>query len=108
VCATVAFGMGMDVPGIALIVHWDAAQSLQEYVQQIGRGGRDGTECLCITMYEREFIAKCMKRASRERKLQEVGSLIEVCMCLRKRTGYAVAMYSVSKKHLVLKRQVMQ
>jgi superfamily II DNA helicase RecQ len=38
ICATIAFGLGMELLGVGLIVHWDAATSLQEYVQQIGRG----------------------------------------------------------------------
>jgi ATP-dependent DNA helicase RecQ len=37
VCATIAFGLGMGLPWVGLIVHWDAAKSVQEYVQQIGR-----------------------------------------------------------------------
>ena len=68
VCATVAFGMGMDIEGISLIVHWDAAQSLNEYIQQIGRGGRCGCECLCITMYDRQFMQRCSKRALKNDK----------------------------------------
>ena len=41
VCATpVAFGMGMDLPNIGLVVHWDAADFFVDYVQQTGRAGR--------------------------------------------------------------------
>jgi ATP-dependent DNA helicase RecQ len=53
VCATVAFGMGLDLPDIGLVVHWNAASSFLDFVQQVGRAGRNGEPCLCITMYDR-------------------------------------------------------
>jgi superfamily II DNA/RNA helicase len=58
VCATIAFGLGMDLPNIGLVIHWDVADSLLDYVQQTGRGGRDGSACLCITMYDRVAVQK--------------------------------------------------
>ena len=40
--STVAFGMGMDVPDIRRIVHWQPAEDIETYVQECGRAGRDG------------------------------------------------------------------
>jgi superfamily II DNA or RNA helicase len=65
VCATVAFGMGMDLPNIGLVVHWNAAHSFLDFVQQIGRAGRDGNACMCITMYDR---AECQRQERFDRK----------------------------------------
>jgi ATP-dependent DNA helicase RecQ len=62
-CATVAFGLGMDVSGITLIIHWDAARSLGEYMQQVGRGGRDGSQCLCITMYDNTYMLSAFRKS---------------------------------------------
>lgn len=82
VCATVAFGMGMDFPNITLILHWDAALSLQDFVQQTGRGGRNGNHCLCITFYEPKFMQLALRRARRQpdarRRAQEEESVEEV------------------------------
>jgi superfamily II DNA helicase RecQ len=82
VCATIAFGLGMDLPGVGLIVHWDAATSLQEYVQQIGRGGRCGCKCLCITFYDRAFMKRAMRQAAdirdRTRRQAELVSIQQV------------------------------
>ena len=46
-CATVAFGMGINIAGIGAVVHATVPRSLEEYVQQIGRAGRDGSEAVC-------------------------------------------------------------
>jgi superfamily II DNA helicase RecQ len=67
-CATVAFGMGMDIPDIQLVIHWDAADSFVDFVQQTGRAGRNGKPCICITMYDR---AACQRQQRRVRKCKD-------------------------------------
>ncbi|EFJ41773.1 hypothetical protein VOLCADRAFT_98196 [Volvox carteri f. nagariensis] len=47
VVATVAFGMGVDHPSIGAVVHLQMPRSLEDYVQQAGRAGRDGREARC-------------------------------------------------------------
>jgi ATP-dependent DNA helicase RecQ len=50
--ATSAFGMGIDKPNIRYIVHYQAPGSLEQYVQEIGRAGRDGRPADCILLFD--------------------------------------------------------
>src|SRR5262245_48370858 len=50
--ATSAFGMGIDKPNIRYILHYQAPGSLEQYVQEIGRAGRDGHPAHCILLFD--------------------------------------------------------
>ena len=52
--ATTAFGMGVDVSDIRLVVHFNLPLSVIDYYQQIGRAGRDGEKSRCVLLYARE------------------------------------------------------
>ena len=48
VIATIAFGMGLDCPNVRKIIHIEAPEDVESYLQQTGRAGRDGWSCLAI------------------------------------------------------------
>ncbi len=50
--ATSAFGMGIDVPDIELVIHFNTPISMTDYIQQIGSAGRDGRKARCILFYD--------------------------------------------------------
>ncbi|WP_395538069.1 RecQ family ATP-dependent DNA helicase [Lactiplantibacillus pentosus] len=51
ICATSAFGMGINKADIRLVIHYHLPTTLADYVQEIGRAGRDGQQALAVMLY---------------------------------------------------------
>ncbi|MFK7756450.1 MAG: DNA helicase RecQ [Flavobacteriales bacterium] len=105
VCATIAFGMGIDKSNIRWVIHYNLPKNLESYYQEIGRSGRDGTPAETLLFFSygdaqilRSFIDdsqaddqfKNVQRAKLER-------MLEYCQATSCRTNVVLSYFGEHK-----------
>ncbi|MDY0289507.1 MAG: DNA helicase RecQ [Sphaerochaeta sp.] len=93
ICATVAFGMGIDKSNVRWVVHWNLPKNLEGFYQEIGRAGRDGLPADTVLFYSYADIAQQLRfidNANADRrellvaKLDRMKQYAEAKICRRR------------------------
>jgi ATP-dependent DNA helicase RecQ len=120
IICTNAFGMGLDVPNVRLVIHWQQSASIEDQLQEFGRAGRDGRPSVAVMFHDGQSAGRDVGRlrfmaertvastydstadrpnmlAQRYRQIDQVSELMRLQSCMR--SAIAEQFQSATEKH---------
>ena len=88
IIATSAFGMGIDRDNVSAVIHASVPGSLENYIQEAGRAGRDGRPARCVLLYQADDIERQFRMNARNRlDRKEIQAVLKALRSLKRRIG---------------------
>lgn len=106
IICTNAFGMGIDIPNVHLVIHWTQPESVEDYLQEFGRAGRDGEPSIALIFKSsndtgiRYFMAEKTVQAAEKEGIDVRHTL------MTKRENIKELDYMIRNRRVCFRRQI--
>lgn len=116
IAATNAFGMGIDKPNVRFVLHFDLPDTLENYYQECGRGGRDGKKAFAVTLLAKKDMVRFREKLAQafpektdiNRVYNAIGNQLQLAIGSGKEEHFPLDIESLSAQYELNERLIVQ